>query len=188
MTTEFGMPIILDNGVELRLIPDSPNDDYMAGTDGNVYSRTRYKGFGRKEYVDWYPLKGHVDKRKGYRRISLCHDNVKVTKTVHSLICAAFHGPAPSRVHQVRHLDGVPANCKPGNLEWGTQIENWKDREAHGRGIKGEKHHESKFTNQERAHIKWAVQKRLCSMRDAARILGVSFTAIRGICHGAWDS
>jgi len=46
--------------VILRPIPISPNADYMAGSDGQIYSRTRYKGFGRKEYVDWYPLSGRL--------------------------------------------------------------------------------------------------------------------------------
>ena len=32
----------------LKPIPVSPNDDYMAGSDGQIYSRTKYKGFGRK--------------------------------------------------------------------------------------------------------------------------------------------
>lgn len=177
------MPIRLSNGVELRPIPESPNDDYMAGTDGNVYSRTRYKGFGRKEYVDWYPLKGATTS-KGYRSVSLCHNNKKITRLVHRLICSAFHGPPPSPTHQVRHLDGSRMNNTPSNLRWGTQEENWQDREAHGRGMKGEKHHQAIFTDEERANIRWAVQHRLCSRRHAARILGVSFTAIQGICRG----
>ena len=43
---------------ELRPIPVSPNDDYMAGSDGQIYSRTKYAGFGRKERVD--SRAGHV--------------------------------------------------------------------------------------------------------------------------------
>src|SRR4051812_30143481 len=110
-------------GVELRPIPVSPNDDYMAGGDGRVYSRTRYKGFGKKEYVDWYPLTGHRT-AKGYMSISLSHDNIKVTKNVHRLICLAFHGEPPVSAMQVRHLDGNPENNTPDNLAWGSQEEN----------------------------------------------------------------
>ena len=77
------------SGVELRRIPVSPNDDYRAGADGQIYSRTRYAGFGRKERVDWYAMKGTVGSKK-YPMVSLCHENVKVTKTVHRLVCMAF--------------------------------------------------------------------------------------------------
>ena len=83
--------IMMANGIELRTIPVSPNYDYMGGSDGQIYSRTRYKGFGRKEYTDWYPLKGNKTK-KGYLMVSLCHNNIKVTNHVHRLICMAFHG------------------------------------------------------------------------------------------------
>lgn len=100
----------------LKAIPVSPNDDYMAGSDGKIYSRTRYAGFGRKEYVDWYALTGHAGKNS-YMHISLCHENKKVTKSVHRLICLAFHGLPASPLMQVRHLDGNPTNNSPNNLK-----------------------------------------------------------------------
>lgn len=177
------MQITLQSGVILSPIPESPSDDYMAGSDGQVYSRTKYKGFGRKDYVDWYPLKGHKTP-KGYNSVSLCHDNKKVTRHVHRLVCSAFHGQPEKKSLQVRHLDGNPQNNLPGNLAWGTQIENWADREAHGRGMKGEKHHQSKFTNFERQAIRWAVQKGLCSQRNAARALSVTQSSISEIVLG----
>lgn len=170
---------------ELMPIPVSPNDDYRAGSDGKIYSRTRYAGFGRKVFVDWYPLKGHKGKKNGYLHISLCHQNKKVTKNVHKLICLAFHGFPSSPSMQVRHLDGDPTNNIPSNLEWGTQIQNWQDRESHGRGIKGENHPQSKLLNAEREHIRWAVSKGLCSQRQAARALGMSPASISAICKAS---
>lgn len=180
------MQITLPNGVILRPIPESPNDDYMAGSDGQVYSRTKYKGFGRKDYVDWYPLKGHKNP-KGYNSVSLCHNNKKVTRHVHRLVCSAFHGQPEKKSLQVRHLDGNPQNNLPENLAWGTQIENWQDREAHGRGMKGEKHPASKLTNFERKAIRWAVQNGLCSQRNAARALSMSQAAVSEIVLGSED-
>lgn len=179
--------LTLPNGVTLKPIPSSPNDDYMAGSDGQVYSRTKYKGFGRKDYVDWYPLKGHTT-RKGYVSVSMCHENIKVTKNVHRLICEAFNGPPARATLQTRHLDGNPANNIPTNLAWGTQAENWQDREAHGRGTKGEKHHMAKLTDEQRATIRNAVAMGLCSQRHAARVLGMSQAAISAICLGSEDS
>jgi len=81
--------LTLPGGVTLMQIPSAPNADYMAGSDGKVYSRTKYKGFGRKDYVDWYPLAGHTT-TKGYVSISMSHENKKVTRLAHRLICEAF--------------------------------------------------------------------------------------------------
>ena len=168
------------DGIQLRPIPTSPNQDYMAGMDGRVYSRTKYKGFGRKVYVDWYALKGHVS-AKGYPTISLCHEGKKITKSVHKLVCMAFHGLPPTPTHQVRHLDGIPANTNPKNLCWGTQAENWADRRIHGTASVGEKHWASKLTNEERRHLVWAIQNGLCSQHHAAKALGMSQSAISSI-------
>ena len=170
------------SGVQLRRIPISPNADYMAGQDGLIYSRTKYKGFGRKVYVAWYALRGHRT-AKGYLTVSLCHKNRKVTQHVHRLVCMAFHGMPNPQTLQTRHLDGNPDNDRPENLRWGTQQENWQDRKAHGHGIEGEKHHAAKFKDAEREHIRWAIAKGLCSQRHAARVLGVSQSSICGIVH-----
>jgi len=166
----------------LKPIPVSPNNDYMAGSDGRIYSRTKYKGFGKKVYVDWYPLKG-ADSGKGYRVISLCHKNKRITKAVHRLICMAFHGMPPQKSMQVRHLDGNPENNQPKNLKWGTQEENWLDRKAHGRGNQGEKHPMAKISDLECEHLKWAIKVGLCSQRQAARVLGISQAGIYHIVH-----
>lgn len=178
--------IFLQNKVELRPIPVSPNSDYMAGSDGNIYSRTQYKGFGKKILVGWYPLQGH-NSGKGYLTVSLCHENKKVTKSVHRLICMAFHGMPEPKSLQTRHKDGVRSNNIPSNLVWGTQYENWEDREAHGHGMKGENHPMSKLTNLEREHLLWAFAKGLCSQRHAARILGMSQAAMSSLVASTKD-
>lgn len=164
---------------ELRPIPVSPNDDYMAGSDGQIYSRTKYAGFGRKERVDWYPLKGYIN-NKGYRTVSLSHENKKVTKSVHRLVCMAFHG-MPSNGQETRHLNGDKSDNRPENLCWGTAAENWHDKRIHGTSTTGERHHASKFTDTEREHIRWAIRHGLCSQRQAARALGVALSSIQGI-------
>ena len=173
------------SGVKLKAIPVSPNSDYMAGEDGQIYSRTSYAGFGRKDYVDWYPLIGR-DAGKGYLIVSLCHQNKKVTKSVHRLVCMAFHGMPNPVTLQVRHLDGSKANNRPENLLWGTQSEQWEDARAHETAHEGERHHASKFSNLERQHIWWAIRKGLCSQRLAARVLGVSPSSLSGMLNSKW--
>lgn len=181
------MKITLTSGVTLLPIPTAPNADYMAGSDGQVYSRTRYAGFGRKILTDWYPLVGYRGK-KGYRTVSMSHENRKVTAHVHRLICTAFHGLPAKRSMQVRHLDGNPENNAPTNLCWGTQQENWQDRRAHGRVALGEMHHSAKLTDEERGHLIWALNRGLCSQWHAARILGMSQSSIQEIAARARDS
>ena len=172
--------------VTLKQIPTSPNDDYMAGSDGQIYSRTRYAGFGRKERVDWYALQGHKTKR-GYTSVSLCHNNSKVTKSVHRLVCMAFHGMPPTAMHQTRHLNGNRTDNRPENLAWGTQRENWTDRKAHGHGMDGENHPMSKLSDAQRAIIRSAVAMGLCSRRHAARMMGMSQSAISSLCRGCQE-
>jgi hypothetical protein len=43
---------------------------------------------------------------------------------IHRLVCAAFHGIAPSEKAVVIHLDEDGTNNRPDNLKWGTQKEN----------------------------------------------------------------
>jgi len=175
--------VIMNTPLQLRRIPVSPNDDYRAGSDGKIYSRTRYAGFGRKERVDWYSLSGHETGR-GYLAVTLCHNNKRVTKNVHRLVCMAFHGMPPTPTHQTRHLNGKRHDNRPTNLGWGTQQENWNDRREHGTATVGENHPASKLSNAERDHIRYAVAKGLCSRRHAARMLAMSQSAVSAICRG----
>ena len=168
------------DGVLLKPIPVSPNADYMAGEDGKIYSRTKYAGFGKKVYVDWYALQGHRTP-KGYMNVSLCHENKKLTMSVNRMVCMAFHGMPNPPTLQTRHMDGNPENNAPSNLVWGTQIENWQDRKAHGKPCMNPNY---KFTPEERAHIRWAVSKGLCSQKHAARVLGCSQGSISGMLRG----
>ncbi len=153
-------------------IPGYPKT-YCAGYNGVIYSKAR---------GEWKPLKSFIG-QKGYQSVTLMIDGKKTTRNVHTLVCLAFCGNPSSKSMQVRHLDGIPDNNCAGNLKWGTQEENWQDRKAHGNGIEGEKHHDSIFTDEERKHISWAVEKGLCSLRHAAKILGVSYSAVYGICN-----
>jgi len=72
-----------------------------------------------------YETYGSLDD-KGYRRV--CQwDNASRTKReykAHQIVCAAFHGPCPSALHEVGHKDDDRANNVPGNLQWITRKDN----------------------------------------------------------------
>ena len=154
-------------------IPGEP-EKYCAGSDGKIYSKAR---------GHWRPLIEFFG-AKGYKKVTLSKGPRKETKNVHRLVCMAFYGLPEPGSEQVRHLDGNKENCLPSNLCWGSQAENWQDRKAHGNGIEGEKHHASKFSDLERGKIRWAIDKGLCSQRQAARALGVSQASVQQICKG----
>ena len=58
------------------------------------------------------------------------------TKTVHILVCSAFHGLCPDN-HEVSHEDGNGKNNKPKNLKWRTRSENHKLKVVHGTDDRG---------------------------------------------------
>lgn len=148
--------------------------NYCAGSNGAIYSRSR---------GDWRPLKAHGGVG-AYPSVTVMVSGRKTTRAVHSLVCEAFYGVSPFPGAQVRHLDGDVKNSKPSNLAWGTQAENWKDRRCRGNGIEGEKHHASKLSDIERSHVRWAIEKGLCSQRHAARMLNMSQPAIGQLLAG----
>ena len=76
-------------------------------------------------------LVGTIERRSGYRKISLSYDGHRRTRPVHVLVCQAFHDARPDGA-DVRHLDGDSLNNLAGNLAWGSRAENNRDAVAHG--------------------------------------------------------
>lgn len=66
-----------------------------------------------------------------YPTVNLSRSGVARTEELHRLVARAFIGPAPPG-QEVRHLDGDPWNCTPGNLVYGTRSENMLDKRLHG--------------------------------------------------------
>lgn len=106
----------------------------------------KFKPKKSEEFEGWYEIPGyskHCANRKGeiltkktgnftlggvsgrYRKVSVYPDGKDKAKLcyVHDLVCRAFHG-TPKKDQVVLHLDNDRLNCKPSNLEWGTQSDN----------------------------------------------------------------
>lgn len=49
---------------------------------------------------------------------------LKKTLKVARMVCEAFHGPPPPFRTYCLHIDEDGMNNRPGNLTWGTQLEN----------------------------------------------------------------
>jgi hypothetical protein len=122
----------------------------------------------------------------GYPAVWLGLDGVGYTKTVHSLVCAAFHGPRPSRQHQVAHNNGMPDDNRAENLRWATPRENRLDCVAHGTMPLGEAHYRAGLTV---ADVQRIMELRSRPQRPGAlkisKELGLPFGAVSGVVHGA---
>lgn len=78
----------------------------------------------------------------GYLSVCLSVSGVAKRRTVHSLVCSAFHGERPKGL-EVGHLDGDKANNAASNLRWMTRLDNEFQKREHGTvpyGMRNGKH------------------------------------------------
>jgi hypothetical protein len=73
----------------------------------------------------------HGSNRCGYAQVRLCIQGILHTRTVHTLVAEAFHGPRPEGL-EVRHLDGTRTNNQASNLTYATRLVNMRDQLIHG--------------------------------------------------------
>jgi HNH endonuclease len=105
------------------------------------------------------------------------------TRTVHGLICSAFHGKRPFPKAHARHRDGNKRNNVPDNLLWGTAKENYQDSVALGTRGFGDKGGNHKLSKDEVDKVK----ERLARGDNAkliAKDFGVVFQSIYNIKAG----
>jgi hypothetical protein len=153
--------------IDFKPIPSHPG--YFAGDDGSILGKS-----GRL-LTPWVDPKGYAfvaiqgEAGKGLRR------------SVHRLVCEAFHGVAPAG-KEVAHSDGNPGNNVPANLSWKTRAENHADKRAHGTHRQGERIPWAKLTA-EKVH---EIRPLLAEMTDSAisRRYGVTPAAITHIRSG----
>lgn len=110
---------------EWRHIPSAPG--YAASSDGDI--RRLIQGRGTRCRI----LRQNLG-RDGYHLITLSFGSRQCKRTflVSRLVCEAFHGLAPSPVHEAAHYDGNCTNNAAANLRWATKNENQADKVRHG--------------------------------------------------------
>lgn len=99
------------------------------------YSRLRATSAGtiesQNQTGEWRPLKPRLD-RYGYARVNLYEAGEHRTRSVHSLVAAAWHGERPPDA-QVRHLSGLKTDNRPVNLAYGTAADQVDDDARNGK-------------------------------------------------------
>lgn len=115
---------------------------------------------------------GYRNSKNGYGRVSTSEGRTGA----HRVSYKQHHGDIPEG-HYVRHKCDNPPCINPEHLESGTPKQNMEDRDARGRGPKGERNGFSKLTNGEVSEIRQALDKGESPLRIAPKY-GVHFTTI----------
>ena len=141
----------LQNHVQIKACPGWSG--YYVDNFGQVYSGWIRVGIKGKSGL-WSKESGdHLRKLKplvhkdGRLFVSITKSKgmKKVTKPIHRLVLEAFIGPCPLSM-ECCHGDGNPSNNRLDNLRWDTRSSNEFDKIRHGTKCRGERHHNSKLT------------------------------------------
>ncbi len=168
-------------GVAFR--PIKSHDGYAVGDDGSVWS---CKETGRGKSHDekhWRPMGQSKHTRSDYRVVTFYSHNKGSTQFVHRIVLEAFVGPRPLGM-VVCHEDGNPVNNRLTNLRWGTRKENEADKERHGRRRHGEKHQNSKITEEDVREIRRAWANREMTQKKLGEKFGLTRTGVQSIVKG----
>ena len=137
-----------DSTIRYAPIPDYP--DYVAGTDGSIWSCRTLRG--KRDESQWHQL---VPVPRGNYLAVLLYSapNQRKLVNIHIAILRAFIGPPPPGF-ECRHLNGNNYDCRLENIAWGTKLENHADKQRHGTTARGERHGQSKLKTSEVVEIR----------------------------------
>lgn len=117
------------------IIPSFP--DYAASTHGNIKRITTTLRNRKPSGRNLAPTPNSTGM---YLSVSVCRDAKVYNRRVNRLVCEAFHGLPPSKIHHAAHIDGKSRNNTPDNLRWSLPVENEFDKRIHGTITTGERH------------------------------------------------
>ena len=155
---------------EWRTIPDQIY--YEVSDQGGVRSwraQTRKVGANpRAESPHPLVLRNSQRDGRGYQTVSLPDATGRyVTKTVHSLVLAAFVGPRPDGL-EIAHLNGDPSDNRLANLKYVTHQENESHKLAHGTRATGEDVNGARLLGWQVAEIRYLATQGVTQAKIAA--------------------
>lgn len=126
---------------EWREVPGHPG--YEASSFGRVRSIDRWvvTADGRQ----WLHKGSILSRGQRSKYINIRVGRYAV-KGIHVVVCMTFHGPCPSKTHEVAHWNGNRRDNRPDNLRWTTRKENYADAIRHGTWSSGPRNGMSKLT------------------------------------------
>ena len=93
----------------------------------------------------------------GYARIRLHNEQGHKFENVARIVLSAFICKCPEGM-EACHNNGNKTDNQLDNLRWDTRKGNFVDRAKHGNTYQGERHHETKFTNQDIRDIRERIE------------------------------
>lgn len=168
--------IVTSETEEWRSVPSHPN--YEASSLGRVRSVDRtviYKD-GRSRF--WPSVVLTPNPKFRYHNVWLGNG---AFKGAHVLVCETFHGPRPSKDHEVAHGNGNRRDNRPSNLRWATPKENKADAFLHGAAPRGITHGMAKLTEENVRSIRQL--RRSLKLQSIADYFGISYGHAKGIIH-----
>lgn len=153
-------------------------EGYYADTNGEIWSalwgKTECSLHKLRQDKLWF----------GHLRVRLVINGRRKDQRVHRLLGITFL-PNPNNLPFVCHENGDPADNSLGNLYWGTQRENMRDRVRHGTHCRGERANTAKLDRSAVERIK--LLKSICpsmSQKEIAKVYKVSQSTISSIQNG----
>lgn len=127
---------------------------FEVSNTGRVRSLTRTRQNGARQCT----YKGRiyslvVGNKYGHLQVVLPVESGRIKFWVAHLVAAAFIGPRPAGL-LVLHKNGLGTDNRDCNLYYGTQVENMRDCELHGRALKGAAHPRAKLSESAVADIR----------------------------------
>ena len=165
----------VESTVSYRPVTGFPG--YRVGDDGSVWNAWVNCRWGRRLTERWKRLKPGVH-RRGYLYVNLTPPGGRYRSfRVHRLVLEAFVGPCPPGM-ECRHLNGVKADCRLGNLAWGTPERNRQDNHEFGVYGRGSDHTQAKLTAEKVREI-----RRRHAAGELQRVLAAEFEVeVSNIC------
>ena len=120
--------------------------------------------------------------RTGYPLVNLNKSGKRHARTVHRLVCRAFHGEPFAPYREAAHINGDRTDARAENLKWVGKVQNHYHMRAHGTHLAGAKHPRAKLTEQE--------ARDLLDLRGQVRAsalgkrFGISANTVRAIWRG----
>lgn len=162
---------------EWRQVPGHPA--YEASSLGRVRSidRIEVNSLGRQRF-----LQGHILQRNPNRRYHTVSLKKGLKQTMaHVIVCETFHGPRPSKNHEVAHCNGDSHDNRVNNLRWATRKENAEDAIRHGTKARGKTNGGAKLTDTEILAMRKMRADANATQQHIADEFGISPTQTRRI-------